>query len=154
MASETTRRIFLGAVGAVGAAGAAAATPAEEPDLERVTGIGGLFFRANDPKALTKWYSDHLGINLVPTSYSGRPWRQEAGACAFQPFPEKTTYFGDDTKRWMVNFRVRSLDKMAAQLRTAGIKVDIDQKTYPNGRFARLHDPEGNPIELWEPGAE
>jgi glyoxylase I family protein len=145
MDTETTRRVFLGAVGV------AAATRSEAADLERVTGIGGFFFRANDPKALAKWYSDHLGINLVSSDYDNSPWRQEAGTCAFQPFPEKTTYFGDATKRWMLNFRVRDMDKIAAQLRVAGIAVDVDQKVYPNGRFAHLHDPEGNPLELWEP---
>jgi glyoxylase I family protein len=145
MATETTRRVFPGAVGV------AAAARSEGTDMEKVTGIGGLFFRANAPKALAKWYSDHPGTNLVPSNYNDSPWRQEAGTCAFQPFPEKTTYFGDDTKRWMVNFRVRNMDKMAAQLRAAGITVDIDQKLYPNGRFGRLHDPEGNPIELCEP---
>jgi predicted enzyme related to lactoylglutathione lyase len=140
MASETTRRIFLGAVAV------ATATTAEGADTEKVTGIGGFFFRAKDPKALAKWYSDNLGL---PSN--GSPWRQEAGSSAFQPFPEKTTYFGNDTKQWMMNFRVRNLDKMAAQLRAAGIAVDVDQKSYPYGRFAHLHDPEGNPIELWEP---
>jgi len=148
MANDTTRRVFLGAVGVAAAAGSEAA------GTEKVTGIGGFFFRAKDPKALAKWYADHLGIGLVPTSYGAQPWRQEAGPCAFQPFPEKTTYFGDDTKRWMLNFRVRGMDKMAAQLRAAGITVDIDQQLYPNGRFAHLHDPEGNPIELWEPKDE
>ena len=145
MAAETSRRVFIGVVGAAAAAGSEAA------DMEKVTGIGGLFFRASDPKALGKWYADHLGVSLVPTTYDDQPWRQEAGTCAFQPFPEKTSYFGDETRRWMVNFRVRNMDKMAAQLRAAGIAVDVDQKSYPNGRFARLHDPEGNPIELWEP---
>jgi glyoxylase I family protein len=145
LSAETNRRIFLGVVGA------AAAATAQNADMEKVTGIGGLFFRAKDPKALAKWYSDHLGIDLVPTNYTDSPWRQEAGPCAFQPFPEKTSYFGNDAKQWMVNFRVRSMDKMAAQLRAAGITVDIDPKVYPNGRFAHLHDPDGNPIELWEP---
>ena len=145
MASKTTRRIFVGAVGAATATGSKAA------DGEKVTGIGGLFFRAKDPKALAKWYSDHLGINLIPSNPNDSAWRQEAGPCAFQPFPEKTTYFGNDTKQWMVNFRVRDMDKMAAQLRTAGITVNIDPKVYPYGRFAHLQDPEGNPIELWEP---
>ncbi len=145
MGSETTRRIFLGAVGA------AMATQSEAAEMEKVTGIGGLFFRAKDPKALARWYADHLGINLVPRSANESPWKQEAGPCAFQPFPEKTSYFGDDAKQWMINFRVRSMDKMAAQLRSAGITVDVDEKVYPNGRFAHLHDPEGNPIELWEP---
>ena len=145
MPNRTTRRIFVGAVGAL------TATRSKASDMETVTGIGGLFFRAKDPKTLAKWYADYLGIHLVPSNYNDSPWRQEAGPCAFQPFPEKTTYFGNDTKQWMVNFRVRDMDKMVAQLRTAGITVNMDQKVYPNGRFAHLQDPEGNPIELWEP---
>ena len=144
MSNETTRRIFLGAVGAV------AATRSEAADIEKVTGIGGLFFRAKDPKVLVKWYADHLGVGLVPSSYGDQPWRQDAGPCAFQPFPEKTTYFGNVAKQWMVNFRVRNMDAMVAQLRAAGIAVELDEKLYPNGRFAHLSDPEGNPIELWE----
>lgn len=79
------------------------------------------------------------------------PWRQEAGPTAFAPFPEATNYFGDSGKVWMINFRVRDLDAMTAQLRAAGIGVEPDLHSYPNGRFAGLHDPEGNPIELWEP---
>jgi predicted enzyme related to lactoylglutathione lyase len=120
-------------------------------DMEKVTGIGGLFFRAHDPKSLARWYEQHLGVALIPTSYEQRAWEQEAGATAFAPFPENTDYFGDPHKSWMVNFRVRDLDKMAAQLRAAGVEVKIDPQSYPNGRFARLHDPEGNPIELWQP---
>jgi glyoxylase I family protein len=120
-------------------------------EMERVAGIGGLFFRAHDPKALGNWYLQHLGITLTPTSEGGTVWQQEAGPTAFSPFPEKTGYFGDPSKAWMVNFRVHDLDKMVAQLRTAGIEVK-DPESYPNiGRFARLHDPEGNPIELWQP---
>jgi len=121
------------------------------PAMEKVTGIGGLFFRAHDPAALGHWYQQHLGISLIPTSYGESPWQQEAGATAFAPFKEDTKYFGDPTKSWMVNFRVRDLDKMAAQLQAAGIAVKIDPESYPNGRFARIHDPEGNPIELWQP---
>ena len=118
--------------------------------MEKVAGIGGLFFRAHDPKALGNWYLQHLGIALTPTS-EGAPWEQEAGPTVFSPFPETTKYFGDPQKVWMVNFRVHNLDKMVAQLRTAGIEVK-DPESYPNiGRFARLHDPEGNPIELWQP---
>lgn len=149
MSIETSRRIFLGVVGA--AASAAAESADKDGDKERVTGIGGFFFRAKDPKALTKWYADQLGVGLVPSSYGDSPWRQEAGACAFQPFPETTTYFGDKGQRWMLNFRVRNIDKMAAQLRAAGVAVEVDPKVYPNGRFARLSDPEGNPVQLWEP---
>jgi glyoxylase I family protein len=118
---------------------------------ERVTGIGGLFFRAHDPKALAQWYQDHLGVSVTPQSYDDPVWNQQAGPTLFSPFPEKTNYFGDATKQWMINFRVGDLDKMAAQLEAAGIAVKVDPATYPNGRFARIHDPEGTPIELWQP---
>ncbi len=120
-------------------------------EMEKVTGIGGLFFRAHDPTALGRWYQQHLGISLTPSSYEESVWQQEAGPTVFTPFAETSNYFGDAHKVWMVNFRVRDLDRMAAQLRAAGIAVEIDPKSYPNGRFARLHDPEGNPIELWQP---
>jgi len=119
--------------------------------MEKVAGIGGLFFRAHDPAALGRWYLQHLGIELTPTSEGAPVWQQEAGPTVFTPFPETSNYFGDPHKVWMVNFRVHDLDKMVAQLRTAGIEVE-DPQSYPNvGRFARLHDPEGNPIELWQP---
>jgi catechol 2,3-dioxygenase-like lactoylglutathione lyase family enzyme len=119
--------------------------------MEKVTGIGGFFFRAKDPKALALWYEQHLGILPIPTTYEKHGWQQEAGPTGFAPFPETTKYFGDPSKSWMLNFRVRDLDKMAAQLQAAGIAVKIDPQSYPYGRFARLHDPEGNPIELWQP---
>ena len=122
-----------------------------ETEMEKVTGIGGFFFRAKDPKTLMLWYKEHLGVSLIPTSAEQSPWQQEAGATAFAAFKETSTYF-DPQKGWMLNFRVRNLDKMAAQLQAAGTEVKIDPQTYPNGRFAHLHDPEGNPLELWEPG--
>ncbi len=118
---------------------------------ERVTGIGGFFFRAHDPKGLGQWYQEHLGVLVVPTSYDQQPWRQDGGETAFAPFPEDTKYFGDPGKQWMINFRVLDLNKMVSQLRAAGIKVKIDPQTYPYGRFASLKDPEGNPIQLWQP---
>jgi glyoxylase I family protein len=120
-------------------------------EMEKVTGIGGFFFRAKDPKALGRWYQQHLGIALTPSSYEDSVWEQEAGPTAFAPFKETSDYFGDTQKVWMLNFRVRDLDKMAAQLEAAGIEVKMDPQSYPNGRFARVHDPEGNPIELWQP---
>jgi len=119
-------------------------------EMEKVTGIGGLFFRAHDPKALASWYQQHLGISLTPSSEGDAVWEQEAGPTVFAPFPETSKYFGDAQKVWMVNFRVRDLDKMAAQLRAAGIEIKIYPPD-PTGRFARVHDPEGNPIELWQP---
>ena len=118
--------------------------------MEKVTGIGGLFFRARDPKALAQWYADRLGIAPVPSGGEDSGWTQEAGPCAFSPFKETTEYFPRD-RQWMMNFRVRSLDAMVEQLRAANVEVEVDSETYPFGRFARLYDPEGNKIELWEP---
>lgn len=156
---KTQRREVLGALtAAVGSAllpgtfAAAQQTPAANSTAkETVTGIGGYFFRAHDPKVLSQWYQDHLGISVTPQSLNDPVWNQQAGPTVFSPFPEKTNYFGDATKQWMINFRVANLDKMAAQLEAAGIAVKVDPTTYPNGRFARIHDPEGNPIELWQP---
>jgi len=119
--------------------------------MEKVTGIGGLFFRARDPQALGLWYQQHLGISLSPTDYDQPSWWQDEGPTVFAPFTQTTTYFGDSEKAWMINLRVRNLDAMVSQLQSVGISVKVDPKRHPNGRFARLHDPEGNPIELWEP---
>jgi predicted enzyme related to lactoylglutathione lyase len=129
---------------------ARAATSQQVP-MERVTGIGGFFFKAKDPKALAEWYEKNLGVARTPTAKGMEPWRQESGTTAFQPFPATTKYFGSETQQWMINFRVAHLDAMVAQLTAAGIKVEVDPQTYPNGRFASLRDPEGNPIQLWEP---
>jgi predicted enzyme related to lactoylglutathione lyase len=118
--------------------------------MEKVTGIGGVFFRSKDPKALAAWYEANLGVTMTPDDYGKEPWRQEAGPTVFAPFPQTTKYFGDPDKQWMINFRVRNMDAMVAQLKAAGIEVDVDKETYPNGRFAHLKDPEGNRIELWE----
>jgi predicted enzyme related to lactoylglutathione lyase len=123
----------------------------DQPEREKVLGIGGLFFRAENPGRLANWYDEHLGVSLVPSNYEEQPWQQQAGSTVFAPFDQGTEYFGEGGKMWMVNFRVSDLDAMVAQLREAGITVDVDPQEYPNGRFARLYDPEGNPIELWEP---
>src|SRR5262245_9370495 len=154
--TDVTRRTAI-RVAIAGAAAAACAvrTPTEGASgMERVDGIGGFFFRAKDPKALATWYEDNLGINRVPDSYDGPAWQTNAGTTVFAPFKEDTSYFGDARLQWMINFRVRDLDKMAAQLRGRGITVEVDSEVYPNGRFARLSDPEGNPIQLWEPGGK
>ncbi len=123
--------------------------------MEKITGIGGLFFRASDPDGLARWYEMHFGITPVPADYDQPSWWQEAGPTVFAPFPKDTDYFGRAENRWMVNFRVRDLDAMIAQLRSAGIEVVPDAKNpYPNGKFARVYDPEGNAIELWEPAGK
>lgn len=113
---------------------------------ERVLGIGGLFFRSRDPKKLAQWYQANLGIDH-------RVWQQAAGPTAFTPFAMDTDYFGSKEQAWMVNFRVRNMDAMVAQLQKSNIEVKVDPEKSPYGRFARLHDPDGNPIELWEPAS-
>lgn len=122
--------------------------------MERVQGVGGFFFRAKDPAKLAQWYEDNLGIIKVPDSYDKPAWRSEAGTTVFAPFPADTDFFGDPKQQWSINFRVRDLDALAKQLRAKGIAVEIDPETYPNGRFAKLNDPEGNPIQLWQPGGK
>lgn len=119
--------------------------------MEKVTGIGGFFFRSNDTEALARWYEQHLGISVVPQSYGEQPWVQEAGPTVWAPFSQDTEMFGRPEQQWMINFRVRDLDAMVEQLRAAGIEAKVDPETYPNGRFAEIRDPEGNPIQLWEP---
>lgn len=113
-----------------------------------VTGIGGLFFRARDPGALTEWYRSHLGV--APQGYT--PWEQAAGPTLLMPFAHDTDYFPAD-KQYMLNLRVTELDALVAKLRNAGLAVETraEWDSPETGRFARLHDPEGNPIELWQP---
>ena len=119
--------------------------------MQKVNGIGGVFFKARDPAALAEWYDTHLGVAQVPDSYDKLPWMQQTGPTVFAAFDDDSDYFGRAEQRWMINFRVDDLDAMIAQLNQSGIEVVRDEENYPNGRFARLHDPEGNPIELWEP---
>lgn len=116
---------------------------------EKVAGIGGFFFRSENPKSLAKWYLDHLGIDLAPPE-SPAPWQQQAGPTVFEPF-EKGSPMIPNTKTWMINFRVTNLEALVKQLTGAGIKVKVDPAPYPYGRFADLVDPEGNGIQLWEP---
>lgn len=115
-----------------------------------VLGIGGIFFRAKDPKALGYWYEETFGINRVTGSYDDPAWTQEGGTTVFAPFPADTAYFEDPDQQWMINFRVVDLDAAVSFLRKAGITVEVGTEREPNGRFARLKDPEGNPIELWQ----
>lgn len=118
--------------------------------MERVTGIGGFFFTARDPEALSRWYAAHLGIDPVPTSYDAPVWTQQAGETVFAPFPaEPSPHLG--AAGWGINFRVRDLDALVDQLRKASVTVDVDDVVYPNGRFAQLRDPEGNAVQLWQP---
>ena len=117
--------------------------------MARVTGIGGIFFRARDPEALNHWYRSHLGITQPDTAV----WMQEAGPTVFSPFKADTDYFAVD-KQWMLNLRVDDLPGLIAQLRAAGIAVETRAEWDGDGSygtFARIHDPEGTPIEVWQP---
>jgi len=113
-----------------------------------VTGIGGFFFRAQDPNALSAWYADNLGVGGGKWGL----WDQQAGKTVFSPFDAASEQIPAD-KVWRINFRVEGLDELLATLRSKGIEVitNPDWDAPGVGRFARLHDPEGNMIELWQP---
>ncbi|WP_336974582.1 VOC family protein [Sphingobium aromaticiconvertens] len=124
-----------------------------------VLGMGGLFFRARDPDALNNWYRQHLGVGagcvsdpaVTPDEWS---WATQGGPMVFAPFKAETDYFATD-KAFMINFRVSGLDALLDGLRAADIAI-ITKAEWDDpdvGRFARIHDPEGNAIELWEPPA-
>ena len=121
-----------------------------------VLGIGGLFFRAKDPDALTAWYRDHLGVGAgCDSSGAGEAsewyWNIQGGPMVFAPFKEDTDYFPAG-KQFMINLRVSAIDDLIASLRAAGIAVETraEWDAPETGRFARIHDPEGNAIELWQ----
>ncbi|MFO1184521.1 MAG: VOC family protein [Bauldia sp.] len=113
-----------------------------------VVGIGGFFFRARDPEAMRAWYAKHLGVGSVPYGM----WETAAGPSVFAPFAADSDYFAAD-RAWMLNLRVDDLDTLCVTLSAAGIAVIAKPEwNMPGvGRFARIHDPEGNPIELWQP---
>ena len=121
--------------------------------MEKVTGIGGIFFRAKDPKRLSEWYRDHLGINLAPTDMEMVPWRTTEGVVVFAPFSADTDYY-PPAQQTMVNFRVADLNAMLAQLRAAGVEPFNETTMDGIGKFAHINDPEGNAVELWEPEAD
>ena len=122
-----------------------------------VIGMGGYFFRARDPEALKAWYKDRLGVGGgCGTDDSGQSnewvWFTQGGPMVFEPFKQDSDYFAAD-KQAMINLRVTDLDALLGSLRAAGIEV-ITKDEWDSmgiGRFARIHDPEGNAIELWEP---
>ena len=125
-----------------------------ENQMERVTGIGGVFFKARDPKKMAAWYRDHLGIQSKG-GYADFAWREKdnpdrTGRTVWALFPTNTSYFGSSAAPMMINYRVANLERMLEQLRGAGVTVEkVKDEDY--GRFAWITDPEGNRIELWEP---
>lgn len=113
-----------------------------------VTGIGGFFFRAKDPEAMRAWYVKYLGVGSAPYGL----WDTQMGSSVFAPFAADTDYFAAD-RQWMLNLRVDDLDGLCTKLRAAGIAVTTNPEWNMEGvgRFARIHDPEDNPVELWQP---
>lgn len=118
--------------------------------MQKVTGIGGVFFKSKKPQVLSEWYEKNLGVTGPPATYDESVWLQNAGPTVFAPMDSDSIHFRKDAQLY-INFRVDDLEAMCQQLESAGIGVTIDPEIYPNGRFASLEDPEGNQIQLWEP---
>lgn len=122
--------------------------------MERIRGIGGVFFKARDPEALAAWYRDTLGLPVEGAERYATLESQGPGEqTVWSAFPLDTEYFAPGSSPLMVNYRVHDLDAMLAQLRAAGATVEERIEEYENGRFGWAMDPEGNRFELWEPAA-
>lgn len=123
--------------------------------MKRVTGIGGIFFKAKDPAALAAWYRDHLGLDVADWNGAIFSWGGDGsptGTTIWSPFAADTTYMAPGTASFMVNFRVADLDALLAALRAEGCNV-VGTEASEQGRFGWVIDPEGNKVELWEPPA-
>jgi predicted enzyme related to lactoylglutathione lyase len=126
--------------------------------MKRVTGIGGVFFKSKDPKALAEWYRTHLGMS--PETWGGVIFKWASpenpagtGTTVWSPFEESSTYFAPSSASFMINYRVDDLHGLLAQLRSEGCDVDDNVQESELGKFGWVMDPEGNRIELWEPPA-
>ena len=124
--------------------------------MQRVTGIGGIFFKSSDPKALSAWYRDHLGLEVGDWGGAVFPWGGEGsapGMTLWSPFAQDTDYMAPGTASFMLNFRVADLEALLAALRAEGCDVLDRTEHSEQGRFGWVIDPEGNKVELWEPPA-
>jgi len=124
--------------------------------MERVTGLGGLFFKAEDPEALYAWYEKHLGLKCGSNEAVTFRWRhhedkEKEGMTVWAILPQTTRYFEPSRAGFMMNFRVADLDRLLGVLKEEGVEIDPHREDYEYGRFAWIMDPEGNRIELWEP---
>lgn len=120
---------------------------------KRVTGIGGIFFKTEDPDGIRKWYREHLGLDTNQWGCSFE-WKDKEGKDAstqWSPFPKDTNYFKPSQKEFMMNFRVENLEKLLEILSSEGVQVVGEMQIYDYGKFGWIMDPEGNKIELWEP---
>jgi predicted enzyme related to lactoylglutathione lyase len=122
--------------------------------MQRVTGIGGIFFKARDPAALGAWYRDHLGLDVTDWNGAIFQWGGEgsdAGITIWSPFAADTEYMAPSTSPFMINFRVADLDALLAALKAEGCDVVDKTLASEQGKFGWVIDPEGNKVELWEP---
>jgi predicted enzyme related to lactoylglutathione lyase len=119
--------------------------------VERVLGVGGVFFKARNPKALAEWYATHLGVPFDSGQTYGTFTAAAGDQTVWSIFPADTTYFAPSASPFMINFRVRDVKAMLAQLRAGGVQADDRIEEYDYGNFGWVTDPEGNRIELWEP---
>lgn len=125
---------------------------------KRVIGLGGIFFKAKDPKKMYEWYEKHLGIKGKPDVGGMFPWRRaddptDETVTIWSIFPEQTKYFHPSTAPFMINYQVEDIDAVLEALRAEGVTIDPKREDHEYGRFAWIMDPEGNRIELWEPPA-
>ena len=119
--------------------------------MAKAVGIGGIFLRARDPKALAQWYATHFGIPDQGGGSLAFDGPESMGMTVFAHFPHDTKYFGEGAQQAMVNFRVDDLDALLGQLAEAGVRIDPKRDDAPYGKFAWIWDPEGNRVELWQP---
>jgi predicted enzyme related to lactoylglutathione lyase len=123
--------------------------------MKKVTGIGGIFFKCKDPKAVNEWYKIHLGFDTSPYGTSFE-WRQlddskKKGLTQWNPFAENTKYFDPSTKDFMINYRVEHLEALVVQLKDEGVTIVDNIVDSDYGKFVHILDIEGNKVELWEP---
>jgi catechol 2,3-dioxygenase-like lactoylglutathione lyase family enzyme len=124
--------------------------------MKRVTGIGGIFFKAKDPEALGAWYKDYLGIDVQAWGGAAFAWRtpdnpEGAGTTIWSLFPADTEHFAPSAAPFMVNYRVADLHRLLAVLRSEGVRVEEEVTESEYGKFGWVLDPEGNRVELWQP---
>jgi predicted enzyme related to lactoylglutathione lyase len=124
--------------------------------MKKVTGIGGIFFKCKDPKKMTEWYKNNLGLNTNPYGGATFEWYEGAdstkkGQTQWQPFPETTKYFQPSTKDYMINYRVENLVALAGELKKNGVTIVDTIVTVDYGKFLHILDVEGNKVQLWEP---
>jgi predicted enzyme related to lactoylglutathione lyase len=122
--------------------------------MKRVTSLGGIFFKCQDPKKIREWYHDHLGFKTDDYGCNFE-WRHadnpnKKGTTVWSPFKETTDYFKPSEKEFMINFRVENLEELLKILKEEGIEQIGEMQVYDYGKFAHIMDPEGNKIELWE----